>query len=493
MEPYNPNKPFISMKLDGSLLDKMVEAGIPLTRALQYFRDNPEGPASETLNLATDETVPFKWQLRTGNATPASLAEEAVLLAAPMPKGTSGSLKVDPIATKNYNNKLRNMGYPELAEERPLTAPELEYVQAEFPTDPEMANAIVDYAGYVPKELKSTKDAVNYSADLLSDMVLDDYVNERIPLDEAQAIVEDKYQYPGTINDGEGFYPSITDMTVGDFDYLDRATRQELLNRGYTEEAINNVFGEPYHETWDVNQIIEDPNLTASEKRAKIEMIDKNRQLEKAIDDLPDGDEIVKSPLMFRLNPDVPMDMMNKISTKRAIREWNEAVNEMPNNPYPQKIAEPATYDQPILNNLNDAIAKNYKFTPKVRDGGMFWKEDPNIVTEAIIPEDVADAAWLHHNPQMSNYDILFGNKARGIPSTLNTNLKQLINTGNLKSKYPDVDWQYDKKGNLVAKYKTADGGYETTGQRAKSKIADILEKKFPGYKKAMNTPRRNK
>lgn len=481
------------MKLDGSLLDKMVEAGIPLTRALQYFRDNPEGPASETLNLVTDETVPFKWQLRTGNATPASLAKEAVLLAAPMPKGTSGSLKVDPIATKNYNNKLRNMGYPELAEERPLTAPELEYVQAEFPTDPEMANAIVDYAGYVPKELKSTKDAVNYSADLVSDMVLDDYVNERIPLDEAQAIVEDKYQYPGTINDGEGFYPSITDMTVGDFDYLDRATRQELLNRGYTEEAINNVFGEPYHETWDVNQIIEDPNLTASEKRAKIEMIDQNRQLEKAIDDLPDGDEIVKSPLMFRLNPDVPMDMMNKISTKRAIREWNEAVNEMSNKPYPQKIAEPATYDQPILNNLNDAIAKNYKFTPKVRDGGMFWKEDPNIVTEAIIPEDVADAAWLHHNPQMSNYNILFGNKAQGIPSALNTNVKQLINTGNLKSKYPDVVWEYDKKGNMVAKYKTADGGYETTGQRAKSKIADILEKKFPGYKKALNTPRRNK
>ena len=106
MEPYNPNRPFISMKLDGSLLDKMVEAGIPLTRALQYFRDNPEGPASETLNLATDETVPFKWQVRTGNATPASLAEEAVLLAAPM-KGKR-EYKVDPKRTAEFQTLVDN-------------------------------------------------------------------------------------------------------------------------------------------------------------------------------------------------------------------------------------------------------------------------------------------------------------------------------------------------------------------------------------------------
>ena len=95
MEPYNPNKSFISMKLDGSLLDKMVEAGIPLTRALQYFRDNPEGPASETLNLATDEMVPFKYQIRSGQATPASLAEEAVLMFKPIRGGNRRTVRVD--------------------------------------------------------------------------------------------------------------------------------------------------------------------------------------------------------------------------------------------------------------------------------------------------------------------------------------------------------------------------------------------------------------
>ena len=29
MEPYIPNEPFIKLKLDGSLLDRMVEMGIP--------------------------------------------------------------------------------------------------------------------------------------------------------------------------------------------------------------------------------------------------------------------------------------------------------------------------------------------------------------------------------------------------------------------------------------------------------------------------------
>lgn len=115
MEPYNPNKPFIQMKLDGSLLDRMVEAGIPFTTALKYFHENPEGPASETLNLATDETVPFKWQLRTGNATPASLAEEAIMLAMPGHTRTKqGRLEVDKKRTSEINKK-----FEELAKQDP--------------------------------------------------------------------------------------------------------------------------------------------------------------------------------------------------------------------------------------------------------------------------------------------------------------------------------------------------------------------------------------
>lgn len=89
MEPYNKNKPTVSWKEapknKSELLERLQEAGVPFTAALKYFYDNPEGPASETLNLATDETVPFKWQVRTGNATPASLAKEAIMFGLPVP------------------------------------------------------------------------------------------------------------------------------------------------------------------------------------------------------------------------------------------------------------------------------------------------------------------------------------------------------------------------------------------------------------------------
>ena len=82
MEPYNPNKPFISMKLDGSLLDRMVEAGIPFSRALQYFRDNPEGSALETLKTAAEDVVPFYGNYRNGGS-PIDYLTEAALMFTP--------------------------------------------------------------------------------------------------------------------------------------------------------------------------------------------------------------------------------------------------------------------------------------------------------------------------------------------------------------------------------------------------------------------------
>lgn len=132
MEPYNPNRPTVSWKEapkdKSELLDRLQEAGVPFTAALKYFYDNPEGPASETLNLATDETVPFKWQLRTGEATPASLAEEAALMFSPSPiKGYRNvTFKPDPqrkyYAPENPNNHnlyVDNPKYPNTVETVP--------------------------------------------------------------------------------------------------------------------------------------------------------------------------------------------------------------------------------------------------------------------------------------------------------------------------------------------------------------------------------------
>lgn len=107
MEPYKPNEPFIKMKLNGSLLDRMVEAGIPLTRALQYFRDNPEGSATETLKLAAEDVVPFYGNYR-NNGDWSDYAKEAVLIGLPI-KGVRGAARqIDKAATEQYNSYLAN-------------------------------------------------------------------------------------------------------------------------------------------------------------------------------------------------------------------------------------------------------------------------------------------------------------------------------------------------------------------------------------------------
>ena len=114
MEPYNQNKPFISMKLDGSLLDRLVEAGIPLTRALKYFRDNPEGSAMETARLVTEDRVPFYGSYRNGGG-PIDYLTEAALMFSPA-KGHRVKVRTMPDGTPNlkdlgiwYNNKLSQL------------------------------------------------------------------------------------------------------------------------------------------------------------------------------------------------------------------------------------------------------------------------------------------------------------------------------------------------------------------------------------------------
>lgn len=123
MEPYRPNEPFIKMKLDGSLLDRLAEAGIPLTRALQYFRDNPEGSALETLKLAAEDVDPsgFYYTYR-NNGDALDYLKQAVMLGVPFKPGsgaglirvpghsgrrTNGQIPIDDVRTAEFREKLQ--------------------------------------------------------------------------------------------------------------------------------------------------------------------------------------------------------------------------------------------------------------------------------------------------------------------------------------------------------------------------------------------------
>jgi hypothetical protein len=107
MEPYRTDRPKVYADMPNSLtalLGRLADAGIPLTHTLYEYAMNPDAPVTETAQNLTDEFVPFKYQIRSGEATPSSLTKEALLIAAmPGPK-KRGKFTVDEAATKRVND-----------------------------------------------------------------------------------------------------------------------------------------------------------------------------------------------------------------------------------------------------------------------------------------------------------------------------------------------------------------------------------------------------
>ncbi|MBS7343089.1 MAG: hypothetical protein KIH02_08125 [Parabacteroides sp.] len=115
LKPYNPNKPTISID-KGDWLDRMAKAGIPLTRALKYFRDNPEGKALKTVKLTAEDVEPtgfYSTYMNDGDAL--DYVTEAIMLGMPMPGPKSSKKVMTPKGEKTY---YVNQRIPELDVER---------------------------------------------------------------------------------------------------------------------------------------------------------------------------------------------------------------------------------------------------------------------------------------------------------------------------------------------------------------------------------------
>ena len=111
MKPYNPAEPFIKMKLEGSIADRLADAGIPAVRALKYFHDNPEGPASTFFSLLADDFVPFKYTVE-NDGDWSDYARDALMLALPSSKG-SRRIVSDLPETNLINTRLKQIAAAE--------------------------------------------------------------------------------------------------------------------------------------------------------------------------------------------------------------------------------------------------------------------------------------------------------------------------------------------------------------------------------------------
>lgn len=91
MEPYNPNKPWLSVNLPSRAeLIAMAMGLIPGGRALKYYHDNPEGPATEFADLLAEDIVPeyrnlIKPALTGEDIDWEDAAKEAAIFGIPMP------------------------------------------------------------------------------------------------------------------------------------------------------------------------------------------------------------------------------------------------------------------------------------------------------------------------------------------------------------------------------------------------------------------------
>lgn len=81
LKPYNPNKGFISFRLNPESIKEELISFVPYNRTLRYLHDNPDAPISETFKVAASET-PILGSLLAGEPTDA--AKEAFLFGLPI-------------------------------------------------------------------------------------------------------------------------------------------------------------------------------------------------------------------------------------------------------------------------------------------------------------------------------------------------------------------------------------------------------------------------
>ena len=191
------------------------------------------------------------------------------------------------------------------------------------------------------------------------------------------------------------------------------------------------------------------------------------KKASEVIERMPKGDKggFIRNP-KFDWNKLTPEQ---KKATQQAIEEWTGRAQS--HNAGRQTPPEYMTF---LDDNLNDAvmnIAGDYKFTPKVAG-------NPNrdIKTQAILPENTGETAFLRHSPYMSNYEKVLNTER------VNDEETRLMQAGLLPQYRPD----FYGPTSYAKTFPTKEGPYADIGNNSKAMIIDELDRKFPGYREVM-------
>lgn len=108
MEPYNPNKSFISFRLNPDAIKEELISFIPYNRTLRHIYNNPEGDIRETAKVAASET-PIIGSLLAGE--PTNAVKEAIIMGLPVKGGPNGTRIADASSLRDVVNAHPRMKY----------------------------------------------------------------------------------------------------------------------------------------------------------------------------------------------------------------------------------------------------------------------------------------------------------------------------------------------------------------------------------------------
>ena len=107
LQPYDPDKPAFSWKPDWSRTKEYLKSIIPGSRALDYYANNPDSDALETLSLLAEDIVPFYGTVKNdGNVE--DYITEAALMAMPSMKARNRLASKNKVYTVSDAEKTAN-------------------------------------------------------------------------------------------------------------------------------------------------------------------------------------------------------------------------------------------------------------------------------------------------------------------------------------------------------------------------------------------------
>lgn len=391
LKPYDPNKGFISFRLNPEAIKEELKALIPYYNTLKFYHDNPDAPISETAQIAAQET-PFIGSLLRGDY--GNAAQEAILMGMPvkakkgyvkMPNGKKIKLDkeviVDQAKTDKYKDILDKANEREWAgaeyegpgystygayEDVPMIGSE-----GKYPLTPREFESMTD--GRYKQHMPTAKDVNRDFKDYLDEMVGYGEIDRAT----ANEWYRDYKVEPGdyTAKDAKAYNDMIEDISKGNVYYENLYDKQREFGNKVTNYWDNDKRTKRWKDYKKLQDKYPDAYFNSDEIGTGIVAFDKDANLTQ-----PYVNQVINDLDAFRKKYGAPdesnlksaYDFANKVIESRIREPKYEGIgtaswlkDDIDIRPYVLKIGEPNkwNYNNPYYDILKES--GEYAVTPK--------------------------------------------------------------------------------------------------------------------------------